>query len=197
MTHLFQRLPELAHMYCRSLLEARDVEVRLHKPRSTKLGYFKADHRNKHYKISLNRDLSPFTCLITLLHEMAHYDVATSNSHRTTPHGSAWKAAFQKLMYPMLTHQVLPEPLLTILKKHMQNPRASLAADPNLWEALRQFNPDSSLYTLNAVPDGQTFTFKNKVYKRIKLRRTRVLCEHQYTGKHYLIHGLTEISRVS
>ena len=43
---------------------------------------------------------SIYRFLITLLHELAHYDVCRKYAHYIKPHGKEWKFTFKKFYYP-------------------------------------------------------------------------------------------------
>jgi hypothetical protein len=110
---LWPRLPESTHGYVAGLLAAHPVDVRLSRPRRTKLG----DHRaptalRRRHRISVNEDLNPYAFLTTLLHEIAH--AATWESHRARirrvrPHGSEWKAEFERILQPVVAGGMLPD----------------------------------------------------------------------------------------
>ena len=93
------------------------------------------------------------------------------------------------MMAPMLHPGVFPDKLLEVLKHHMRNPKASSSSDPKLLLALRQFDEDSSGQLLNELPDGEKFVFNGAVFRKIKKRRTRVLCEKDRSPLRYLISG--------
>jgi len=196
MSVIKEHLPENSWEYCDYLITSRTVNIVLRKNRKTKLGDYKYDSGTGLHRISLNNDLDKYTFLITLLHELAHYDVSISKTANVSPHGVHWKAAFKALMAPVLHNEVFPLVILAPLKKYMQNPKASVGADVVLWSKLNQHNGMLFDQSLVHLPDGSLFSFKNRRYKKIMLRRTRVLCQDVATKKKYLINGIAQVQKM-
>jgi hypothetical protein len=83
---------------------------------------------------------------------------------------------------------VFPPPLLMALQKHLIDPKASSFSDPELTQALRQQGrPQQSILLLSDIPEGSTFSFHGKWFKKGKLRRTRVVCHELKTKRNYLV----------
>ncbi|RIV22694.1 hypothetical protein DYU11_14220 [Fibrisoma montanum] len=149
-------------------------------------------------QITVNADLSPFACLITYVHEVAHADVETSGRlqrrrRRVAPHGIEWQTAFQRLMQPLLTEAVFPFHILKPLQDYMQKPAATTYAHPELMMALRKADRQiaepivTDRRLLRDVPEGQAFVLNKKTFVRGTMRRTRVVCKEVPSGKSYAI----------
>ena len=185
-------LPEQAVLPCFELIKTNGVHLKIVDHRVTRHGDYRRMADGKH-QITVNASLNKYRFLITLVHEIAHLVAFERFGRRIKPHGKEWKQTFQELMKPVLSEEVFPEPLLSVLKKHMLNPKASSASDPLLWQAL---NPSSKIETLLIdLEDGSHFEFKNRSFKKKSKRRTRVLCEDLKNGKKYLIPGIAAVER--
>jgi len=187
-TALFSaHVPAAAVEYCVQLYFTYRFRFSLRKTRITKAGDF--THRQGHApRITVNDDLHPYNFLITYIHEVAHVDVHQQYGYKVEAHGKEWKAAFQRLLAPMLNTEVFPSALLASLKKHMANPMASSFSDPELTAALRHYDPTAVTQTiLSQLPFGAVFLLNGRWFKKGKLRRTRFECEEVKTKKHYLV----------
>ena len=126
-------------------------------------------------------------------HELAHLKVAEDHPRSVKSHGLEWKNAFKTLLQPVLNEKVFPEPLFSVLKKHMINPKAAAGSDPKLWNALKVYDNSDISHQLNSVMDGNVFIFRRKQFTRIKKRRTRIFCKEKGTNKLYLIPGIASV----
>ena len=186
-------IPPGAQPYCNSLRQKYDFKFILKRSRLTKLGDFRVNRATGEYSVSVNRDLNHFQFLITFIHELAHLKVAEDHPRSVKSHGKEWKIAFQELLQPVLIDTVFPEPLLSVLKKHMLNPKAAAGSDPELWNALKEFDSHETNQQLSSVADGSIFLFRKKQFTKIKKRRTRILCRAVGTNSLYLIPGIADV----
>jgi hypothetical protein len=181
-------VPQSAQDYCLELWRQHPFELKLTKNRQTKVGDFTCRHHNGYVRITLNHDLNAYLFLITYVHEVAHYYTHLKHGSRIDPHGEEWKGMFQQLLIPLLQESVFPEEILHLLRLHMVNPKASSFADADLTKALRKFDPGTAgVLVLSDVPEGCTFAFQGRYFKRGKLRRTRILCREINSKRSYLI----------
>ena len=185
-----------AQPYCKSLRAQYKFKLILKKSRLTKLGDFRVNRTNGEYSVSVNRDLNPYQFLITFIHELGHLKVALDHPRSVKSHGQEWKNAFIELLQPILTGEVFPEPLYSILKKHMLNPKAAAGSDPRLWNALKEFDTSEIRQQLISVADGTSFVFRKKHFVKIKKRRTRILCKAQGSSRLYLIPGIADVETI-
>ena len=196
MVNFLNKLPPAARPYVGQLLQQYDFTLRLTRNRTSKLGDYRYDRHSGRHTISVNRDLNPYRLLLTFIHELAHLVVTEKQPRRPRPHGAEWQATFRRLMQPLLVPQVFPEPLLAELMRHMRRPRAAAGSDPALWQALAAFDNHEGKQTLNLLPAGERFIYRQRLYEKIKLRRTRVLCREVATGRLYLIPGIMQVEEV-
>jgi len=181
-------VPDKAIDYCFSRWKEQPFQLKITRSRQTKIGDFTSRKNSQHPRITLNRDLNPYSFLITYIHEVAHLHVFLKHYNRVAPHGEHWKKEFQHLMKPLLTPEIFPAELLGILSNHMINPKASSFADAELTRALRNFD-EGKTYSiiLSDLPEGSMFNINGKYFTKGKLRRTRVLCKEVKSKRHYLV----------
>lgn len=195
--HFLQRhLPIEARAYVGDLIAARDVVVRLSRPRLTKLG----DHRpprpaHPRHRISVNEDLNPYAFLTTLLHEIAHVDVWAKHAgrrRRPKPHGPEWKHEFATILAPVVAAGWLPDDVSAALGSYMQNPAAMSCSDRGLVLALARYDdPTTERQRVEDIPPGGLFRVSNgRVFCRGPRMRSRYLCVDPATGAEYRVHAL-------
>ena len=149
----YSYLPEPAITKCAALVAGHKVVIHVVRNRKTKHGDFRVQPKRP-VSITINAMENPYRFLLTFLHEWAHYKVFTSYTFRKKPHGKEWKSAFQQMVAPFLEGDIFPESLLIPLKKHMQNARATFAADANLSMALRAFDPPNNKKCIFELEQG-------------------------------------------
>jgi SprT protein len=191
-THVLEifhaHLPEKAIEYCFSLWKEKPFHLKITKSRQTKIGDFTSRRDAQHPRITLNRDLNPFTFLITYIHEVAHLHVFLKYGNRVAPHGEHWKSEFQQLMEPLLTSEIFPDQLFGILRNHMGDPKASSFADTELTNALRMYDEGAASHiVLSDLPEGSIFHLHGKYFTKGKLKRTRILCKETKSKRQYLV----------
>lgn len=190
-------LPASTSAYCAQLWEQHQFDLRIVRPRRTRLGDFtKKPHQRP--RITLNANLNPYSFLITYLHEVAHHIVySVRYKKKVAPHGPEWKQAFRELLLPVLSEECLPNDILTPLKSYALNPKASTGSDPALVQALARYNAataEPNKKTLMHLSEGVNFVFQKREFTRGPLRRTRVLCIEKTSRRRYTIpaHALVE-----
>lgn len=188
-TALQRHIPPTAVAYALSLWDRHPFVFRLSQQRTSKLGDYRFEPRQRWHIISVNRTLSPRAFLLTYVHEVAHLFTFEEFQGRVQPHGIEWKSNFQKLMAPLLQEEVYPEPILGVLQRHMQNPKASSVADSRLTQLL---HPELHAVAdgevpLNSLSIGSWFRFRKKRYQVVAHRRTRTLVAEEKSNRRYLI----------
>ena len=190
----YSYLPERAIAKCASLIAGHKVLIRVVRNRKTKHGDFRVQPKRP-VSITINAMENPYRFLLTFLHEWAHYKVFTCYTFRKKPHGKEWKSAFQQMVAPFLEGDIFPESLLIPLKKHMQNARATFAADANLSMALRAFDPPNNKKCIFELEQGALFNAQDgRVFSKDAKRRTRFVCTCVKTKKQYLFPPFVEVS---
>jgi len=206
MSHLFStiwpRLPPGTHAYVAELLAAHPVDVRVSRPRRTKLG----DHRgpsavHRRHRISVNDDLNPYAFLTTLLHEIAHaatWERQRPRRRRVRPHGPEWKVEFERILAPVVAGRLLPEDVGLALARSMRSPAAATCSDRYLTLALARYDAvDPGLVYVELLPPGTVFrTDSGRLFQLGAKLRSRYRCTEQRTGREYRMHALCRVEPV-
>ena len=190
-------VPENAISYCVDNWKADPFSFKVTRQRRSKIGDYRFNKKTGNHEISVNGNLNPYAFLITYLHEVAHLIHYRKNGNNHPPHGSVWKKIFKELMKPVLSERVFPFEILALLKKHMQNPKASGQSDPALSKLLRQYDREEvrkELY-LEEITEGDSFYLNGRAFTKIRKRRTRSLCRESKTGKKYLISEMAQVKK--
>jgi hypothetical protein len=170
-----------------------NLVVKIKSERKTRHGDYRQLPNNRH-QITVNSNLNPYRFLITLIHEIAHFETYNKYGRFIKPHGKEWKYTFQHLMLPFLRPDIFPMDLLPLLAKHFKNPKASSDTDLQLALALKQFSEPNNKTYVYEVSLGQAFKLYNgKVFKKGNKRRTRFECLEIKTGKLYLFNPNAEV----
>lgn len=194
---LQRHVPENAVQYCLDLWSAKPFHFRVTRSRNSKLGDYKFNPITGDHSISVNVDLNPFSFLITYIHEVAHLLTTERNGRKVLPHGVEWQSNFQELMEPVLNELIFPADILKPLVRHMKKPKASTYSDARLLMQLRNYDQQHAhLIPLEMLEEGDVFIFKNELYRKIQLRRTRVLCSHAHSSRRFLISKLALVQAI-
>jgi SprT protein len=186
-------IPEQAVSQVLSLLQHDNLSVLMKKERKTRHGDYKRLPSGKH-QITINSNLNNYRFLITLIHEIAHFEVYKAYGKTIKPHGLEWKYTFQRLMLPFLNPEVFPNELLPLLANHFKNPKASSDTDVKLSLALKQFDEPNDKTFIFEVPFGNKFKLYNgKVYIKQNKRVKRYECIEVKTGRMYLFNPNAEV----
>jgi hypothetical protein len=178
------------------LLEHEQLVVKIKNERKTRHGDYRRLPNGKH-QITINSNLNEYRFLITLIHEIAHFEAYKNYNQFIKPHGVEWKRTFQHLMLPFLNPEIFPNEMLPLLAKHFKNPKASSDTDAPLAYALKQFDESVNKTYIFELPLGSTFKIYNgKVFKKINLRTKRYECVEIKTGKLYLFNPNVEVELI-
>lgn len=189
-------LPEHSIDYCYKLWVEHGFTFKIKNKRASKLGDYRYDPKRKLHVITVNNDLNPYSFLITYIHEVAH--LVTFNEHKRSvkPHGTEWKNNFKKLMLPVMSDDIFPDQVLRKLAQYLKNPKASSCNDHQLMKALQQHDENRSGVSLSEISAGQLFKFRQRVFRKETLRRTRYICCEIKTQRKYLISKVAEVEPV-
>ena len=121
-------IPDAAIAQVLELLKHDNLVVKIKKERKTRHGDYKRMPNGKH-QITVNSNLNTFRFLLTLIHEIAHYEAYKTYGKIIKPHGIEWKRTFQHLMLPFINPKIFPAEILPLLAKHFKNPKASSDSD--------------------------------------------------------------------
>ena len=193
---LLEYIPEQAIPKIMELLDHDHLSVKVKNERKTRHG----DYRrlpNGNHQITVNANLNHYRFLITLIHEIAHFEAYKNYGRSIKPHGLEWKRTFQHLMLPFINPEIFPSEILPLLAKHFKNPKASSDTDINLAYALKQFDEPNDKTFIFEVPLHQSFKIHNgRIFKKGQKRRTRYECMELKTGKIYLFNANVEVDLI-
>jgi hypothetical protein len=194
---LQEYIPEKAIPQVVSLLQYDNLTVKVKCERKTRHGDYRKLPNGKH-QITINANLNQYRFLITLLHEVAHFEAYANYGRVIKPHGKEWKYTFKHLMLPFLNPTIFPDELLPLLAKHFINPKASSDTDAQLALALKQFDEPNNKTFIFEVPYGETFSLYNgRIFKMGKKRVKRYECVELSSGKLYLFNPNAEVELVN
>lgn len=190
---LLDFIPAEAQLMIEQLLVNDNMVVKVKNERKTKHGDYRQLPDGKH-QITINSNLNQYRFLITLIHEIAHFEAYKMFGRFIKPHGKEWKQTFQYLILPFLNPEIFPIELLPLLAKHFKNPKASSDTDVQLAFALKQFDERNDRTYVFEVLVNQTFKLYNgRVFKRGNKRRKRYECIEVNSGKLYLFNPNAEV----
>ncbi len=190
---LKDHIPAAAFNAVTVLLKHDHLEVKVKRERKTRHGDYRKLPNGRH-RITVNDNLNPHRFLITLIHEIAHFEAYQSYGRFIKPHGKEWKQTFQHLMLPFINPDIFPESLLPLLAQHFKNPRATSDTDTNLALALKQYDAPNDKTFIFEVPFGSTFMMYNgRTFKKGNRRVKRHECVELKTGKVYLFNPNAEV----
>jgi len=189
-------IPFSAVDYCTLLWEKYPFSFKVSRARKSKLGDYRYNIIKNRHEVSVNGNLNKYAFLITFLHELAHLTHFNNHKNNRSPHGSLWKNEFRSLMEPMLKYEIFPPDLLSVLSKHMQNPKASSQSDLRLVRVLRIYDTEKiqSQEYLENINVGSRFELNGKIFKKLSIKRTRAVCLEEKTRRKYLIPQIAEVT---
>lgn len=194
---LQQYIPQQALQEVLQLLKHDDLTVKIKKERKTRHGDYKKLPNGTH-QITINSNLNSYRFLITLIHEVAHFEAYKKYGRFIKPHGKEWKRRFQHIMLPFINPEVFPIELLPLIANHFKNPKATSDTDTKLALALKQFDQPNDKTYIFEIPFGSTFKLYNgKVFQKGNIRVKRYECIEINTGKLYLFNPNAEVEIVN
>ena len=198
MVHVLQNfIPQAAFDQVTQLLSHDNLVVKIKQERKTRHGDYRRLPNGKH-QITINSNLNTYRFLITLIHEIAHFEAYKSYGKMIKPHGLEWKSVFQHLMLPFLRPEIFPMDVLPLLARHFKNPKASSDSDTVLALKLKQYDAPNGKTFIFEVPEGTTFRLYNgKLFRKGSKRRTRFECTELASGRLYVFNPNAEVELVN
>lgn len=191
--HVLTYIPESAHNYVSGLLLSDHLIIKIKNERKTRHGDYKELPEGFHL-ITINNNLNPYRFLITLIHEIAHFEAYKNHGRRIKPHGTEWKLTFKQLMLPLINPLVFPDDFLPLLARHFKNPKASSDTDHNLAKALRGYDIENDKTYVYELEHGTKFKIYNgREFKRGHIRTKRIECLELNSGRLYLFNPNAEV----
>lgn len=188
-------VPDGFEVLVADLIFTNPVRFKIVKPRTTKLGDFRAPFQGEKAQITVNGNLNRYAFLITTLHEFAHLHTYIKFGSKVKPHGDEWKNEYRALIYPIIDKHRIPESLCTVLLNSLIKTKASSCSDLDLTRELKKYDPDQEhVVFLEKLPKNSRFELQGKIFLKGELRRKRYLCEEIITKRKYLVHALSEVT---
>ncbi|MGB4742046.1 MAG: SprT-like domain-containing protein [Flavobacteriaceae bacterium] len=189
-------IPKAAYDQVAQLLLHDNLVVKIKKERKTRHGDYRRLPNGKH-QITINSNLNTYRFLITLIHEIAHFEAYKTYGKMIKPHGLEWKSVFQHLMLPFIRPEIFPNDVLPLLAMHFKNPKASSDSDPVLALKLKQYDAPNGKTFIFEVPEGATFRLYNgKLFQKGSKRRTRFECTELASGRLYVFNPNAEVELI-
>lgn len=192
---LVNYIPENAWPLLKGLLDQFTLQVKISKPRKTKIGDYRPASKHQPHRISINNDLNPYAFLLTFIHELAHLQTYEQYKNKVKPHGRQWKANFQRMLDTFLKAGIFPLDVEKAVKSYINNPAAASCTDTNLARALQQYDEANPHFvTLEELPRHGLFQWRNgRVFKKENRLRKRYRCIEIQTNRYYLFSPVAEV----
>ncbi len=183
-------------------LDKQPIQIRLSRPRLTKLGDFRPANKKRPARISVNFDLHPVEFLLTLAHELAHADNWQLNGRRVKPHGIEWKAAYRDKLVQILDAGLLDEKFEKAIRTcYFKSEKLATSSCTSL---RRIFDADANADAMDSggsgairvedIPLGSTFKTSNgKTFIKGEKLRSRYKCRELISSRIYTVHPMAEI----
>lgn len=193
--------PSGSEALLQSWLHNRQVIIRISPDRISKLGDFRSPQNGYPARISINKGLSLVEFIVTLAHELAHYDVYRAKGkrrkwgrNRILPHGVEWKEAFRRYIVDIIESGIVEVEVNEALRKcYLERERIATSPCMELKKHLEGDLEDKVL-RVNDLEEGEEFVLRNgRVFIRGSKLRTRYRCQEFNTGKIYTVHGLASV----
>lgn len=189
---LRSHLPVQAWPVVLDWLQRSSVVVTLSRPRSSKLGDYRAARGTQPHRITVNNDLNRYAFLVTLVHEFAHYTTVIKTRRWRNPHGAFWKAEYHRLMQPFLSPEVFPADVLHALHHHLKDAPAASCTDHRLMRVLRGYDADPRPFLMD-LRENTIFRFNRRLYVKGPRLRKRYKCRCLNDRRTYYIDPLAEV----
>jgi SprT protein len=194
---LEEYLPEKAVPLALKWLENSNVQLKITKTRSSKLGDYRPPLYKKFHRISVNFDLNKFNFLITMVHEFAHLKVWELYQRNVKPHGTEWKRTFMELMEPFFSEDIFPAELKIVLQQYMKNP-TSTSMNTRLIKKLREYDKVQNYLTLEDIPFNSCFRIYNGiVFEKLEKMQKRFKCKRIDNNRIYLVSPIIHVVPVA
>lgn len=132
--------------------------------------------------------------LITLAHEIAHYDVFAAYPVRQKPHGDAWKMTFRALLQEIIEEGFLPSEVADALFRcYFLRERIATSQCIELKRILEGAGAEVDL-RVGDLKEGDRFLLRSgRWFIRGERIRTRFRCKDAMTGVVYSIHPMAVV----
>ncbi len=168
-------------------LEKNNCDFRITRRRKSKLGDFRVQGNKR--SISVNDEPNRYRFIITLIHEIAHLKTFIEYKNRVMPHGKEWKNNFRVLLHDFGIRHFFQneEKLVQIFDIVFDNPTATAGIDLELEKCYQKYDAQHSEDEcfLSDLPIDAFFIYRQQLYQKKKVMRTRALCKQIVNNRMY------------
>lgn len=190
-------IPENAIPIALNWLENSNVQLRITKSRSSKLGDYRPPLLKKFHRISVNHNLNKYNFLLTFVHEYAHLKNWDQFQRNVKPHGVEWKKAFRELMQPFLEKDIFPADLKPVIVKFLKNPNSS-SMNTRLTIKLREYDKIRDYLTLEELSYNSHFRIYNGiVFEKLEKMQKRFKCRRIDNNRIYMVSPIIQVIPVT
>lgn len=175
------------------------VRLRFVNARKTKLGdYRRPVVGSMYHSISVDGTLSPYFCLLVLLHEMAHLSAFVKYDRLSRPHGYEWQQEYASLLSEYVQAGAFPDEVSQLITKYVSHIPLNRTLSMELERRLRYYGKQSDRgeKCLNDLNEGDRFVlvdYPDKVFRALAKRRTRWLCRDLNRNVDCLVLGYASV----
>lgn len=183
--------------YIKKILSPYTVQVRVSKPRKTKLGDYRNPYKGATHKISINDNLNTYSFLITLIHEIAHLVIWEQYQHKVPAHGIEWKRMYYELLQPCVDEGVFPSEIALCLNRDVDKIKAGANSDVLLAKVLNKYDTkEAGIVFIEELNLNDIFQYKKRIFRINSKSVKRYKCEEIGTKKLYLFSPIAEVKLV-
>ena len=198
LSHLNSFLPSGTYHAVEEYLRVYKIHLTITQHRKSILGDYRHRTHFSNHRISINGNLSKYSFLITLLHEIAHLLTFEKYGNKVAAHGAEWKTLYASLLKQFIENKIFPPDIERELLVSLKNPAASSCAEDDLIRVLRKYDMNTNGYKLvEEIPLHGLFKLDDgKIFRKGEKQRKRFKCEDIKTGKVYLFSPVYEVEIV-
>ena len=198
---LQKHCPSGSEALLKTWFHKRKVIIRISRDRVSKLGDFRPAQNGLPARISINVGLSQIEFLVTLVHELAHYDTYRAKGIRQKwgrrgikPHGTEWKLIFRRYIVEIIESGIVEEEVQEALRNcYIERERIATSPCMEIKRILEKDLEDDVL-RVRDMKEGEKFVLVGgRTFIRGLKLRTRYKCREYPTGKTYTVHGLASV----
>lgn len=175
-------------------LSSRKFHLKISRDRLTKLGDFRPASGRQAARISINHNLHPVEFIITLAHEIAHYDVFRDYRKRKMPHGEEWKDRFRALLREIVESGALTTEVNdAIMRCYFLREGIASSSCMQLKKVL-EMGEEKRVLRVADLSEGEQFMLRNgKAFIKGERIRVRYRCTEVESGRIFTVHPLAEV----
>lgn len=129
MRGLYTLLPPEAEKKCYDLISGyKNLTIKTVHSRKRTLGNYRQCGNGEHL-ITINDNLSPYTTLVVLIHEIAHLETRLRYGKSVPAHGKEWKQTYTILLKSFIYSNIFPKSIAENIMLHAMKPRATMSKE--------------------------------------------------------------------